>query len=342
MAEWWDDAPDERYWVEITARSDIGTDLHAPAASESASSFWSYDLITAPEPGDLVYHYDSKHQAIVGYSEIVGGPWSDEIVWAAKGASARRQGITPYVRKGIRRGLGGYVVLDIPVTKALLIERRAALFAVRDAVADRGFPSRFPFIPYGAADVRAIQGYLTKLPSALFEVFPELIPQTVPAPSAAPANPPKRGLGAPYRPANEELAVGVRDPFEVDPALVERALRGHARTQNMLASYVVAIGGVPLSPVVGGPNYDIAWEQDGNIWVAEVKSCTPANMENQLRLGLGQILRYRSVLAHRLSKPVQAMLAVEREPDASWKSLCAELGVELRWLSSIDIQAPEA
>ena len=106
MAEWWDGQPDERYWMEITARTDIGADLHAPVVNEASGSFWSYDLITDPRPGDLVYHYDSNRQAIVGYSEVVGEPWTDRIVWAAQGASARKQGIAPHLRAGMRRGLG--------------------------------------------------------------------------------------------------------------------------------------------------------------------------------------------------------------------------------------------
>ena len=29
MANWWDAFPEERFWVEITSRDDIGADLHA-------------------------------------------------------------------------------------------------------------------------------------------------------------------------------------------------------------------------------------------------------------------------------------------------------------------------
>jgi len=64
--------------------------------------------------------------------------------------------------------------------------------------------------------------------------------------------------------------------------------------------------------------------------VAEVKSITPANEERQLRLGLGQVLRYRQVLTTRGS--VRPILAIERAPqDVSWSTLCSELGVRLVW-----------
>ncbi|MDB5583793.1 MAG: hypothetical protein JWR80_8969 [Bradyrhizobium sp.] len=339
MAEWWDESPDEQYWIEITGRDDIGADLHAPSGNEKAKAFWSYDLIHRLNDGDIVYHYDRNKQAIVGYSEAVGQPWRDKIVWAAQSMSARKQGILPHAREGFRLGLGGFTPLSIPVTKEMLIARRAALFAARETVEKAGWPSRFPFIPYGNSDVRALQGYLTKLPKSLLDVLPELRITTIPAADqVAEESADYVTLGVSYRQANETLAVSTIDPFAVDPALVERALKGHASTQNALAAFVASMGATPLSPIAGGPNFDLAWEHGGEVWVAEVKSCTARNQENQLRLGLGQVLRYRSVLSRRLNRPVRTVLMVEMEPlDPSWKSLCDELGVELRWPSLLQL-----
>lgn len=333
MAEWWDNFPEERYWIEITGRDDIGADLHAPSSNENAASFWSYDLIHRINPGDFIFHYDRNRRAIVGYSEAIGRPWADKVVWAAHGMSARRQGITPHLREGFRLGLGGYTPLTVPVTKEMLVARRAPLFAIRERVERSGRPSRFPFIPYGKADVRALQGYLTKLPIGILEVLPELrIDGGNSQPQLAAIEPHRVPIGVAYRQANEMLAVSTIDPFAVDPALVERALKGHASTQNALAAYVTSIGAVPMSPIVGGPNFDLAWEFGGEVWVAEVKSCTATNQENQLRLGLGQVLRYRSILSQRLNRPVRSMLMIENAPrDHAWISLCRSLEVELRW-----------
>lgn len=333
MAEWWDGIPDERYWIEITGRDDIGADLHAPSANENADAFWSYDLIHRVKPGDIVYHYARNRRAIIGYSEAVGQPWADNVVWAAQGMSARKQGITPHLREGFRLGLGGFIPLPVPVTKEMLVARRAALFTIRQEVEKPGKPSRFPFIPYGKTDVRALQGYLTKLPKGLFDVLPELqIDRAISGHLPANEIPDPIKIGVSYRQANEALAVSTIDPFAVDPALVERALKGHASAQNALATYVTSIGATPMSPIVGGPNFDLAWEHADEVWVAEVKSCTKTNQENQLRLGLGQVLRYRSILTNRLKRPVRAMLMIETEPqDITWKSLCTDLGVELRW-----------
>jgi hypothetical protein len=66
-------------------------------------------------------------------------------------------------------------------------------------------------------------------------------------------------------------------------------------------------------------------------WVAEVKSTTPPNGERQLRLGLGQVTRYRQLLAED-GRTVRALIATEREPsDPSWATLCEEQGIVLGW-----------
>ena len=111
--------------------------------------------------------------------------------------------------------------------------------------------------------------------------------------------------------------------------MVERGLRGHADTQNALAAVITTAGMAPRSPRPSDPNFDLAWEADGTLFVAEVKSITPKNEERQLRLGLGQVLRYRNLLNQR-GRRVRAVLVTERAPrDPSWPRLCQELGVLL-------------
>jgi hypothetical protein len=137
-------------------------------------------------------------------------------------------------------------------------------------------------------------------------------------------------FGENYRRADEFAAVEERDPFATDPALVERGIRSHANTQNKLAEYLHSRGIEPLSPRSNEPNFDIAWKVEDRIFVAEVKSVTDRNEEKQLRLGLGQVLRYADQLRHR--GPVAPVLVVERRPtDSSWEQLCDRLGVILAW-----------
>ncbi len=87
----------------------------------------------------------------------------------------------------------------------------------------------------------------------------------------------------------------------------------------------------PKSPEPGEPVFDIAWDDGEEIVVAEIKSLTTRNEEKQLRLALGQVLRYAHLLAVK-GRPVRRVIAVEREPsDASWIELCEAAGVTLVW-----------
>src|ERR1700691_249939 len=138
------------------------------------------------------------------------------------------------------------------------------------------------------------------------------------------------GLGAPYRQVPRTELSGGWDPFSVDPALAERGLRGHADTQNELAGVLSDAGIEPRRGLPPGPNFDLAWQKNGTVFVAEVKSVTAENEEHQLRLGLGQVLRYRQRLAALGHDRVVAVLVPERQPsDPSWRELCQEVGVVL-------------
>jgi hypothetical protein len=69
----------------------------------------------------------------------------------------------------------------------------------------------------------------------------------------------------------------------------------------------------------------------GRFCVAEVKSMNGTNDEKQLRLAVGQVLRYAHLLRSK-GKPVRAFIAVESRPaDDSWTALCSDLGITLLW-----------
>jgi hypothetical protein len=123
--------------------------------------------------------------------------------------------------------------------------------------------------------------------------------------------PPEPGIE--YLAADESAAVAERDPFPTDPDVIERGTRSHARLQNQLAAEVADAGLVPLSPAAGDPRFDLAWRDWVDLHVAEVKSTTATNEEHQLRLGLGQLLRYRLALSIDGSA-VRATLFVEQKP----------------------------
>lgn len=115
--------------------------------------------------------------------------------------------------------------------------------------------------------------------------------------------------------------------------------QGHADTQNALAQVLRQAGIDPRSRLPDEPNFDLAWERNGTIFVAEVKSITDDNEEEQLRLGLGQVLRYRHRLRRLGHGQVMAVPVPERSPrDSSWEELCRELGVVL--LNGAELEHP--
>jgi hypothetical protein len=138
-------------------------------------------------------------------------------------------------------------------------------------------------------------------------------------------------LGGVYARADEAAATAPRNPFAVDPDIIDRGLRGHAVTQNALADYLVAHRIAPRSPQTADPSFDLAWRTGGWWYVCEVKSLTGVNEAKQLRLGLGQVLDYQDQLLSRHAK-VRAVLAVERRPeDDRWLQLCERHEVTLVW-----------
>jgi len=111
-----------------------------------------------------------------------------------------------------------------------------------------------------------------------------------------------------------------------------RGLAAHNRTQNLIAKTVRSMGIVPLSPKEGEPDFDIAWRRAEALFVCEVKSLLPENEERQLRLAIGQVIRYRQKLTSMGHEPVIAVVAAERPPeDSSWNELCENEGIILIW-----------
>lgn len=145
-------------------------------------------------------------------------------------------------------------------------------------------------------------------------------------------------FGRPYVPVGTVAASAPRDPFPIDPDVVDRGNQAHASTQDAVAAFLREHGIEPRSPLAGEPQVDLAWSHDERLWIAEVKSTTDSNEEAQLRLGLGQVLRYRHTLASGSDRDVVAVLVPEREPkDPQWRALCEALDVILVWPSSFDL-----
>jgi hypothetical protein len=117
-----------------------------------------------------------------------------------------------------------------------------------------------------------------------------------------------------------------------DPDRAGRGLAAHAKTQNIIADVVRRLGWIPRSPSPQDPEYDLAWKVGDGLFVCEVKSILPQNEERQLRMAIGQVIRYRQKLAAAGHEPVSAVIATEHVPDdRSWDELCAKENIVLVW-----------
>jgi hypothetical protein len=331
---WWRSDPAQRFWLEITDRPDIGIDLHCPQRDAAGNRSPGYSLIWSVQHDDIVFHYDRNQQAITSWSRAVGEVVEGPVVWLSHRGSTRRRLGAARPQPGWWLDLEGPYPLDQPLTLEQLRASGATVRAVLDELEQRRLGSLyFPFFFYAGSTLRPMQPYLNKLPATLVAQLPGLnsAAATASATTALIGAAPTTGtqVGGDYRHVTVSSLPDARDPFSVDPAVVERGLRGHADTQNALADAITAAGMTPRSPTANDPNFDLAWEADGTTFVAEVKSITAVNEERQLRLGLGQVLRYQSLLAGD-EREVVAVLVPERPPhDSSWQTLCDDLGVLL-------------
>ena len=338
VERWWGDDPRERYWLEVGDRgSDLGADLNAPTTNEVGRPFWSYDLLKEVADGDLVLHYDRAVHAVVAWSWAVGSAWPDDVIWAARGTYARGRNIQPHERPGLRVSLHGPFTLPTPLTLSRIRSEQPALEGLR------GSRPYFPF-ELGRRDTRPLQGYLFKLPAAFIGHFREL--DGVPRPAVS--DPDSRttpnggrrehsslqGERPDFRPRDENVRSRAARPWSRDPSEVDRALSAHARVERLVAEAAAGEGWVARAYGPGDPVFDLLLERSGGDSpqiVVEVKSTTATNEEKQLRLALGQVLRYRQLLSAS-GDDVVGWIAIEGPPrDGSWVALCDTGGVSLVW-----------
>ncbi len=147
-------------------------------------------------------------------------------------------------------------------------------------------------------------------------------------PSAALLAPAAASVGRAYRSRTIAGWHAAEDVFPVDPSVMERSVRSHFELEESLANSVRAAGLVPLSPTGSDPQFDLAWRLDDRLHVVEVKSATPMNVESQMRLGFGQLLRYAEELLQR-GERVQPVLAIELTPKPIWSAVASRAGVRL-------------
>ena len=136
-------------------------------------------------------------------------------------------------------------------------------------------------------------------------------------------------IGRSFTEDDEDALPRAAAPGVADPDLVGRGNRAHKHTRNALGAYLKSFGLEPLDPVQSDPPFDLAWRKGGILYVAEVKSITRENEERQLRLGLGQLLRYAHLLRKRAEHLIAVLVPELKPRDPEWDQLCKALNVKL-------------
>lgn len=145
------------------------------------------------------------------------------------------------------------------------------------------------------------------------------------APAAPTPDPPH---GRPF--VSKEGGVDAPDAVLVSSwDAMDKATRAHAELESGLAEFVEAAGHQARSPASGEPQYDVGWRPAGHFVVAEVKSVTPVNHRQQVRLGLGQVIEYREQFRSVGEVGCRAVLAIAAVPDDLDRAMCASVDVTI-------------
>jgi hypothetical protein len=334
IADWWERDGRERFWMEITDRPDIGTDLHCPQRDATGRPNPGYSMILFVREDDVLFHYDRKRRAVTAWSRVAGTLDEAPIVWTSHRAATRRR-LTgaPRRQPGWAVDLEGPFLLERPLSLNDLRTHGRQTLAVLDRLAAAHGRIYAPFYGHGAArTLRPTQYYLNKLPADLIDLLATMREAT-PPPLATPR------VGTPRRKRTRKHVRTAKRVVELDFEAIERGTAGHEATEERLDAALRARGIEPLEPTAGDPKFDLAWQVGDVLYVAEIKSTTPRNLERQLRLGLGQVLRYRHLLAQRTGGNVRAVLVSEREPDDdTWATTTAGAGVALIPAPRIEVE----
>lgn len=169
---WWVAEPEQRYWMEITDREDLGGPLLSPKLSRLT---WGYDLVSQVQPGDRVLHWSTRGHApgLVGWSEVAEHAAEiPEYTWMPRHGEER-------TTLGWCAELGLFHALPSPVTAVQLLPLLNEIVAVDEALGTlHDGTIYFPLTRYGSKrpakdqEVRAAQAYFVKFPVELFDVIP--------------------------------------------------------------------------------------------------------------------------------------------------------------------------
>jgi hypothetical protein len=161
---WWNADPEERFWLESTDRSDLGANIVAPISNNAYQR-----LVSHVRPGDIIVHYYQPTHEIVAYSIAEGEPFDSKIRWPDRVYSDESP--------AFEEAIGHFTFLETPITLEEIRERDEEIRRIKDNL-DNAVGGKSVYFPFQIPAVRPVvpaQGaYLTKLPKAVFDLFPEL------------------------------------------------------------------------------------------------------------------------------------------------------------------------
>jgi hypothetical protein len=300
-------------WMEITRREDIGADLKAPSAARGGGVTGSYVLVPAVQPDDVVVHYDSRREAIVGASVATSSAVPAPIYWVARGSNARRAGAQPQWVPGLRVALDRYRELQPVVTMSEIRSHRGELLALRQRMQDRaaGQPIYFPWIPYRDT-LRTFQSYLVKMPQDAMRLFPQLRALVNElagdAPRQAFRSPAEQAMAAVIDAAGKVARRGGGQGFQLDQD-VKVAVEAHA----MNAATEFYREDWDVEDVHGSLSFDLICRRDDEVKHVEVKGTTTNGAE---------VILTPNEVRHAREYPYTALfilsnIAIERANDGS-------------------------
>ncbi|MFH9466163.1 hypothetical protein ACH4LT_02520 [Streptomyces clavifer] len=138
-------------------------------------------------------------------------------------------------------------------------------------------------------------------------------------------------LGAPLR--TRQVGRHDREELAVDLSSLDKATAAHEPTVSVLIAHLASREIKVHTYARNSPKFDAGWVVGTELFIAEVKGLTGTSQDQQIRLGIGQVLDYAHQLRHRGSgHSIRSVLVLEKKPaDGRWASFAQAVGIRLPW-----------
>jgi hypothetical protein len=233
-----------------------------------------YALVPLVRPGDIVVHYNSRQEAVVGVSRVIGPAEPTPVFWVSRGVYARRAGDQAKWLPGIRAPLGQYQELKPAITLAEIKAKRDTILAIRGCMQAgvKRQPIYFPWTRYRDT-LRTYQSYLAKMPQEAIDLLPRLRAAVayaeITSPGIEATSPVEQAEEAVEAAAGKVAGRGKGQGFQVDQG-VKVAVEAHA--MNVATEFYGEEWDV--EDVHGKESYDLVCRRDGKVKHVEVKGTT--------------------------------------------------------------------